>query len=268
VLAGNVHVGKLVPRIAGTLLPVWTYVVTTASLGRRLDKAINYCGAISDTDRADNHYRIVGGDRLMWSGRATTWEIEPRRFANQLKADIERIYPQLGHIEIDHVWSGVLGHALHRMPQIGEVSPRVWVASGFGGHGINTTAMAADLIARAIDDGDDDWRLFLPFELVWAGGAIGRTAAQVHYWWHRAREQSQSRAARKREAEYRRGAEPEVRIEPGVGVEPQEPEIAPAQMPAEPMMMQEQPHGADQALPGEASYVDEPSETEAVKRDG
>ena len=37
--------------------------------------------------------------------------------------------------------------------------------------GINTTAMAGNIIARAIAEGDDTWRLFVPFELVWAGGA-------------------------------------------------------------------------------------------------
>src|SRR5262249_15249652 len=34
VLAGSVHLGNLMPRITGTLIPVWTYVATTAPLGR------------------------------------------------------------------------------------------------------------------------------------------------------------------------------------------------------------------------------------------
>ena len=38
VLAGNVHLGKVMPRVAGTLLPVWTYVSTTARLVRGLPR--------------------------------------------------------------------------------------------------------------------------------------------------------------------------------------------------------------------------------------
>jgi gamma-glutamylputrescine oxidase len=208
VLAGNVHLGNLVPRISGTLLPVWTYVMTTKPLGGRLESAITFRGAVSDTDLADNHYRIVGGDRLMWSGRATTWERDPRRFVRALQADIVEVYPQLGPVEFEYMWSGVLGNSLHRMPQIGELSPRIWLASGFGGHGINTTAMAGEIIARAITEADDTWRRFVPFELVWSGGAIGRAAAQVHYWWYRFNERSNARQARWREAEYRRGELP------------------------------------------------------------
>jgi len=202
VLAGNVHLGNLVPRIAGTLMPVWTYVMVTKPIGGRLESAVAFQGAVSDTDLADNHYRIVGGDRLMWSGRATTWQHDPKRFARPLQTDIKEVYPQLGGIEIEHIWTGALGNSLHRMPQIGELSPRIWLASGFGGHGINTTAMAGGIIARAITEGDDTWRRFVPFELVWSGGAIGRAAAQVHYWWYRRNERSNAKQARRREAEY------------------------------------------------------------------
>jgi gamma-glutamylputrescine oxidase len=201
VLAGNIHLGDVMPRISGTLLPAWTYVAVTSPLGARIDDAIRFPGAVSDTDLADNHYRVLDGQRLMWSGGLTSWESNPRNFAGQLKGDIERMFPQLRPVEIDQIWTGVLGNALHRMPLLGELSPHVWLASGFGGHGLNTTAMAGNIIARAIDGGDDTWRLFLPFELVWAGGRIGRIATQLHYWWSRARERRKAHPARNREVQ-------------------------------------------------------------------
>lgn len=199
VFAGNVHLGQVMPEMSRTLLPVRTYVVSTKPLGDRLAAAIDYRGSVSDTDWADNHYRIVDGDRLVWSGRMTTWDADPWRFAKGLRRDIRRVYPQLGEVEIEHAWSGTLGNAVHRMPQIGEVTNGVWIASGFGGHGLNTTAMAGNMIARAIVEGDTAWRLFLPFELIWAGGALGRTVAQVSYWFYRTRERVAARLARRAE---------------------------------------------------------------------
>ena len=65
---------------------------------------------MTDTDLANSHYRVVGGDRLLWSGHATTWEADPRRFVKPMQADIAAIYPQLGQVEVEHVWSGVLGN--------------------------------------------------------------------------------------------------------------------------------------------------------------
>jgi gamma-glutamylputrescine oxidase len=207
VLACNAHLGPLLPRIAGTLIPIWTYVIATEHLGARLAEAVSYRGAVTDTDLADNHYRIVDGDRLLWSGRSTTWEGDPANFAKKLQADIANVYPQLGEVKVEHAWSGLLGNPLHRMPQIGELAPGLWLASGFGGHGLNTTAMAGNIVAQAIAEGDDAWRLFAPFELVWAGGRFGRAAMQVYYWWFSARERWAARQAREREQEFRRAEE-------------------------------------------------------------
>jgi hypothetical protein len=93
------------------------------------------------------------------------------------------------------------------MPQIGELSQGLWLASGFGGHGLNTTAMAGELIARAIVEGDDTWRLFLPYELIWTGGTFGRMAAQARYVVHRVRTQFEAGRARRREAARRKAEE-------------------------------------------------------------
>jgi gamma-glutamylputrescine oxidase len=157
---------------------------------------------------ADNHYRIVGGDRLMWSGRATMWHGNPRHYVRALAADIARTYPQLGGVAVDYAWSGTLGHSLHGMPQIGELGPGMWLASGFGGHGLNTTAMAGNLIARAIVDGDQTWRRFTPFELVWSGGRFGRIVAQIYYWTRRLRDALAERRTQTGAAASHRAHEP------------------------------------------------------------
>jgi gamma-glutamylputrescine oxidase len=199
VLAGNVHLGELMPELAATLLPITTFVIVTEPLGPLLSEVIRYRGGVSDTDRADNHYRIVGGDRLQWSGRVRVWDADARRFGRGLVRDIRRNFPQLGKVEIAYRWSGTLGRAIHRMPQIGEIERGVWVASAFGGHGLNTTAMAGELIARGIVDSDETWRLFAPYELVWAGGRLGRAVAQGLYWGSRPLARVEEGLARYRE---------------------------------------------------------------------
>lgn len=199
VLAGNVQIKGLVPRLGATLVPITTYVVTTAPLGPRLPEAIGYRGAVSDTDLSDNHYRIVGGDRLMLSGRSTVWARDARHYIRALTGDVAKTYPQLGEVVAAYAWAGTLGNTLHRMPQIGELAPGVWLASGFGGHGLNTTAMAGNLIARAVVEGDHAWRQFTPFELVWAGGWAGRAVVQIRNWIKRWRDAAAERRAQDRE---------------------------------------------------------------------
>ena len=199
VLAGNTHIGDVMPRLAETLLPVTSCVAVTEPLGERLSEAIAYTGAVSDSRFANYHYRIVDNDRLMWAGGGGPFARDPRRVGDTFKAAIARTYPQLGEVTIAYAWSGTMGFAVHRMPQIGEVSPGLWVASAFAGHGINTSAIAGNLIARGIAENDDSWRQFLPYDLVWAGGRLGRVFAQANFFirnWH---EEIEATRAQRRE---------------------------------------------------------------------
>jgi gamma-glutamylputrescine oxidase len=213
VLAGNVHLGALVPRLAATLLPVSTFVLVTEPIGPLLHEVVRYRGAISDTNRADNHYRIVGENRLQWSGRMRAWQADPRWVKRGLMADIRRNFPALGKVEIAHLWRGTLGRTIHRMPQIGEIERRVWLASGFGGHGLNTSAMGGELVARGIVEADQTWRLFAPYELVWAGGVLASVLAQGIYWGTRPIERVEHGLARYRErAKVRKEARKAARL--------------------------------------------------------
>jgi glycine/D-amino acid oxidase-like deaminating enzyme len=208
VLAGSTGIGTVDAPIAATVLPVSTYVAVTAPLGERLFDALRYSGAVADNRRNGDYYRIIGDDRLMWGGRISARTSTPWRLKAALRHDILKVYPQLGEFEIDYAWSGTMAYAVHKMPQIGELAPGYWLASAFGGHGLNTTAMAGEMIARAILDGDDRWRLFSPYELVWAGGRLGRAAAQAVFWSMQLRDTLQEKIARyrdraRREAERR-----------------------------------------------------------------
>ncbi len=198
VLAGNVHLGATLRRLSETLLPVWRYTAVTAPLGERLTEAITFKGSVTDTDGID-HFRIVDGDRLMWAGPETTWAARPERFAPAIARRIHKIFPQLGRPEIAEVWGGAAGHTVHGMPQIGQLRRGLWVTSGFGRQGLNTSAIAGQLIARSILWGDERWRLFSPFELVWAGGTTGRVAGYFIGMWNRGSSAAAGALARYRE---------------------------------------------------------------------
>jgi len=200
VLAGNVHLGTPLKRLSETLLPVWRYAAVTAPLGERLAEAITFQGSVSDSDGID-HFRIVGADRLLWSSPETTWAAKPQRFERAIQRRIGTIFPKLGKVEITDVFGGAIGQTVHGMPQVGQLRKGLWVASGFGRQGLNTTAMAGQLIARSILWGDERWRLFSPFELVWAGGRTGRVVGQAVRMWERG-----SSAAAGALARYREGA--------------------------------------------------------------
>jgi glycine/D-amino acid oxidase-like deaminating enzyme len=167
------------------ILPIATYIAVTE---KQNTDAIRTTEAISDTRRAGDYYRLVDGSRILWGGRITTKVREPHLLAQTMRADMVAIYPQLADIKISYAWAGLMGYALHKMPLIGRDQQGQWFATAFGGHGLNTTAMAGLLIARAIAHGDDEYRRFTPFAPRWAFGHLGRFGVQASYWWMQARD--------------------------------------------------------------------------------
>ena len=276
VLAGNVHLTEPVPQFASTLLPVFSTAIVTAPLGDALREAIRYSGAVSDTRVAGHHHRVLDGGRLMWSGQNSVSLGKVQRHADALIRQIRRTYPALRDVKADYAWTGAVGQTVHGMPQIGEISPGLWLLGGFGGHGLNTTAMGGEMIARAIVEGDTAWKTFSPFELVWAGGAFGRAAQRLSSWSSSSRESLEAGLARRRDARRRRADAARAAIAaPPVVPElpaPAEPVLEPAEQPiavaaAEPPAVAEamsevtegQSGGAAPPIPGPTDTSAEPA---------
>jgi gamma-glutamylputrescine oxidase len=186
------------PELSRTIIPVATYLGVTRPLGTKLAEAIRYPGCVQDDRRAFDYYRAIG-DRLMWGAGVSTSLKRPSDLEEWMEQRIATVYPQLSNVSIESAWCGVMGFSVHRMPQIGMLKPGAWIASAFGGQGNNTTAMAGELIASAIAERDDRWRLFIPFGLVWAGGWFGKTFAQANWWLQMMRDRIDS-ARRKKKA--------------------------------------------------------------------
>jgi gamma-glutamylputrescine oxidase len=187
VFAGGGYTDGLVPQLRGSQLPIATYVLITEEAPEALAASIRTRAAVSDDRRAGDYYRLVeDGRRLLWGGRITTRTSEPRRLAQMLRKSMVETYPELSGVKVDVAWTGLMSYARHLMPQIGQLQPKVWHCLGFGGHGLNTTAIGGRVVAEAITGQSDRIRQFAPFGLVWNGGPAGVAAAQLTYWRYQA----------------------------------------------------------------------------------
>jgi gamma-glutamylputrescine oxidase len=183
VIACGGYTDGLVPKLRASHLPIATYVLTTEAAPDALAQVIRTRAAVSDDRRAGDYYRLVeGGQRLLWGGRITTRTSEPRDLAALLRRTMIATYPQLAELKVEMAWSGLMSYARHLMPQIGRLGPGVWHCMGFGGHGLNTTAIGGRVVAEGILDTSDRHTQFEPFGLVWNGGPFGTAAVQATYW--------------------------------------------------------------------------------------
>jgi len=196
VLAGGGYTDDLVPRLRRSILPISTYVLLTEAAPERIAEAVRTPMAISDNRRAGDYYRVVDeGARLLWGGRITTRTTEPRRLAEMMQTTMVSTYPQLAGVRVETAWSGLMAYARHLMPLIGKLQPGVWHVFGFGGRGMNTTAIGGRVIAEGILGISDRYRLYEPFSLAWNGGPFGVAAAQLTYWTYQALDLAKERRA-------------------------------------------------------------------------
>jgi len=177
-------------KLARACLPIATYVMVTEAIDPALLKtAIDASYAICDTRHADDYYRPLPDGRLLWGGRIGIGR-DPQNLAAEMRRDMIKIYPQLRAVKSDMAWSGMMGYTAHRMPLIGCLEPGVWYCTNFGGKGVGPTTAGGEVIAKAIAEDDETYRLFEPFGLDYTGGVLGPFAAQALYygwkfkdWW-------------------------------------------------------------------------------------
>ena len=185
VLATSASRPALDSRLGRGLLPVNTYIIVTEPLPAGDDLPIRAPYAVYDDRFATGYYRLLedeasGVPRLLWGGRIGL-AAAPADLAGRLLADLGHVYPELGAVRVAHGWAGQMGFARHKMPVVGPLEPGLWVTTGFAGHGLNTTTMAGEMLARALLGLGDEWRLLAPFDLAWTGGRLGAHAVQALY---------------------------------------------------------------------------------------
>ncbi|KXU85062.1 oxidoreductase [Paraburkholderia monticola] len=190
------YTGNVVPQLARSYLPISTYMLVTEPAPDLIGTAIRTRASVGDSRRASDYYRLVDdGERILWGGMITTRKSEPDRLAELLRRRMVDTYPQLSALKVDLSWSGRMSYARHLMPLIGRLHTGVWYCMGFGGHGMNTTAVGGRLIAQGITNETDRYRLFAPFGLEWNGGPAGTAAVQLTYWYYQLMDFMRERAA-------------------------------------------------------------------------
>ena len=182
VVCCSAYIGGLNFRLSNATLPVATYILLTEPLGERLKEAVEGPWGLSDNRFSSNYYRTFDDTRLFWGGRVSMFNPKGKRLENIMMNDLLVVYPQLKGIKPQVAWGGFMGYPVHKMPQIGELEPGFWYAQGFGGSGMTPTVAGGEIVADAIVNGDERYKLFEPFGLWYAGKPFGPIVAQSAYW--------------------------------------------------------------------------------------
>jgi len=193
ILCCGIQTGDIQKKLARSVLSVSTFVLLTEPMKDKLYQAIRAPYAVMDNRFSSNYYRPLKTDhRLLWGGLVSMFNPQQDKLKKIMMNNLLQIYPQFKGVKADVVWGGSMGYPTHKMPQIGRLQEGLWYAQGFGGHGMTSTVAAGEIIASAIAEQDERYKLFEPFGLTYAGKPFGPAIAQTAYWLFQLRDSLQS----------------------------------------------------------------------------
>ena len=137
VLCGNAYLGGVVPELETRIMPVSTQMVATEPLSESMaSELLPSDSCVEDVRYILDYYRLSADRRLLFGGGTVYGGTDPHDVRAKLRPHLEKVFPQLRGIAIDHAWSGNFALSFSRVPQLGQLGRNTWFAMGYSGHGV------------------------------------------------------------------------------------------------------------------------------------
>ena len=181
ILAGNVYLDNIAPKIANRIMPVGTYIVATEQLDPIFANGlIKNRIAVCDNNFVLDYFRTTPDSRMLFGGRVSYSGLTPPNLPNAMRQTMLRAFPQLKHTKIEYCWGGYVDITVNRAPDFGRMGDNIYYLQGFSGHGLILTGIAGKLAAQAIQGQAERFDLFTKLKhLPFPGGRAFRTPALV-----------------------------------------------------------------------------------------
>lgn len=137
ILATNGYSGALSPWHQRRLIPIGSYVIATEELPKDLvDRLFPTDRVLSDTRKLVYYYRLSPDrKRVLFGGRVSLSETDPRNSALKLHRDMTALFPELAAAKISHAWMGFVGYTFDTLMHAGE-DRGLFFAGGYCGSGV------------------------------------------------------------------------------------------------------------------------------------
>jgi glycine/D-amino acid oxidase-like deaminating enzyme len=167
VLATNAYTGefsaRLQPDVAREVVPVLSWQLATQPISHNVAATIiPGRQAMSDTHGELYFARWDARGRLITGGNLVIPVDQARRLRPYLAARLQRLWPQIGEITFDHVWSGYVGMTTDFFPHLHRIGPDGYAWAGCNGRAVALSTALGREFARAVTGVPDD-ELGLPF---------------------------------------------------------------------------------------------------------
>lgn len=138
VIATNGYTGALTPWHRRRVIPIGSYIIATEELPKELvDRLFPTNRIVSDTRRVVYYYRLSPDRRrILFGGRVSHAETDPRVSGPLLHAEIVRLFPELRDVKVSHSWMGFVAYTFDTLAHAGR-EDGLYYAMGYCGSGVS-----------------------------------------------------------------------------------------------------------------------------------
>lgn len=137
VIATNGYTGALTPWLRRRVIPIGSYIIATEPLpAATMRRLMPRNRIVSDTRKVVFYYRASPDQtRILFGGRVSTHETDPRISGPLLHADLVALFPELRQVRISHSWCGFVAYSFDELMHIGR-HDGLYYAMGYCGSGV------------------------------------------------------------------------------------------------------------------------------------
>ena len=141
VIATNGYTGALTPWLQRRVIPIGSYMIATDPLpDGMMDRLIPTNRIVSDTRKVVYYYRASPDRRrVLFGGRVSHQETDPRISGPMLHADMVKVFPELANVGISHSWCGFVAYTFDELMHVGR-HDGMHYAMGYCGAGVGTAS--------------------------------------------------------------------------------------------------------------------------------
>ncbi len=141
VVATNGYTRAVTPWLRRRVIPIGSYVIATEPMAPERVRALFPTGRVTcDTRRVVYYYGpSPDGRRVVFGGRVSAAETDPRKSAPRLHAEMTRIFPELRETKISHSWCGFVAYTFDELAHTG-VHEGIHYALGYCGSGVSMSS--------------------------------------------------------------------------------------------------------------------------------
>ena len=141
VIATNGYTKAVTPWLRRRVIPIGSYMIATEPLPADvMARLMPKRRIVSDTRKVVYYFRpSPDGRRILFGGRVSHDETDPRASAPLLHRDLVAIFPELAQTRVTHSWCGFVAYTFDELMHVGR-HDGMYYAMGYCGAGVGTAS--------------------------------------------------------------------------------------------------------------------------------